>query len=96
MGPRNVALKLGAQGVFIAGRDCSPQLVPSFPVKVVDTTAAGDCFNAAFAVALTSGKAPADAARFAAAAAAISVTRVGAQPSLPSMKEVQALLQATP
>jgi ribokinase len=96
MGPRNVALKLGAQGVFIAGRDCSPQLVPSFPVKVVDTTAAGDCFNAAFAVALTSGKLPAEAARFAAAAAAISVTRVGAQPSLPSAKEVEALLQATP
>jgi ribokinase len=94
MGPRNVALKLGSQGVFLAGRDCSPQWVPSFPVKVVDTTAAGDCFNAAFAVALTAGKAPAEAARFATAAAAISVTRAGAQPSLPSRKEVEDLLKS--
>ena len=92
LGVRNVALKLGAQGVFLAGRDCFPQLVASFPVKVVDTTAAGDCFNAAFAVALTQGREPAIAARYAAAAAAISVTRAGAQPSLPSAAEVEALL----
>jgi ribokinase len=92
MGVRNVALKLGSQGVFVAGRDCSPQLVPAFPVKVVDTTAAGDCFNAAFAVALMRGKVPALAARYAAAAAAISVTRAGAQPSLPSASEVDGFL----
>jgi ribokinase len=92
MGVRNVALKLGAQGVFLAGRDCPAQLVPAFPVKVVDTTAAGDCFNAAFAAALTRGKPPALAARYAAAAAAISVTRAGAQPSLPSAAEVEAFL----
>jgi ribokinase len=92
MGVRNVALKLGSQGVFLAGRDCPAQLVPAFPVKVVDTTAAGDCFNAAFAVALTRGRAPALAARYAAAAAAISVTRAGAQPSLPSAVEVEAFL----
>ena len=91
-GVRNVALKLGSQGVFVAGKDCAPQLVPSFPVKVVDTTAAGDCFNAAFAVALTRGQPPAVAARYAAAAAAISVTRAGAQPSLPSAAEVDALI----
>jgi ribokinase len=93
MGVRNVALKLGAQGVFLAGRDCSPQQVPAFPVKAVDTTAAGDCFNAAFAVALTRGKPPAEAARYGAAAAAISVTRAGAQPSLPSSSEVEAFLK---
>ena len=92
MGVRNVALKLGAQGVYIAGRDCRPQRVPSFPVKVVDTTAAGDCFNAAFAVALTGGKTPVEAARYANAAAAISVTRAGAQPSLPSAAEVETFL----
>jgi ribokinase len=92
MGVRNVALKLGSQGVFVAGRDCTAQLVPAFPVKVVDTTAAGDCFNAAFAVALTRGKPPALAARYAAAAAAISVTRAGAQPSLPSAVEVETFL----
>jgi ribokinase len=92
LGVRNVALKLGSQGVFLAGRDCAAQWVPAFPVKVVDTTAAGDCFNAAFAVALTRGKAPALAARYAVAAAAISVTRAGAQPSLPSAVEVEAFL----
>jgi ribokinase len=92
MGVRNVALKLGSQGVFLAGRDCPAQRVPAFSVNAVDTTAAGDCFNAAFAVALTRGKPPAEAARYAAAAAAISVTRAGAQPSLPSSSEVEAFL----
>jgi ribokinase len=92
MGARNVALKLGSQGVFLAGRDCRAQLVPGFAVKVVDTTAAGDCFNAAFAVALTRGQPPEAAARYANAAAAISVTRAGAQPSLPSAAEVDAFL----
>jgi ribokinase len=92
-GPRNVALKLGAQGVFLAGRDCKPQHIAGFSVKAIDTTAAGDCFNAAFAVALTGGKPPAEAARYAAAAAAISVTRAGAQPSLPTAEEVDAFLK---
>jgi ribokinase len=92
MGVRNVALKLGSQGVFLAGRDCPAQRVPAFAVHPVDTTAAGDCFNAAFAVALTRGKPPAEAARYGAAAAAISVTRAGAQPSLPTSAEVEAFL----
>ncbi len=92
MGVRNVALKLGSEGVFLAGLDCPAQRVPAFPVKAVDTTAAGDCFNAAFAVALTRGKPPVEAARYGAAAAAISVTRAGAQPSLPSAAEVEAFL----
>jgi ribokinase len=55
---------------------------------VVDTTAAGDCFNGALAVALAEGKDLTDAARFATAAAALSVTRAGAQPSLPTRAEV--------
>jgi ribokinase len=92
MGVRNVALKLGSQGVFLAGRDCAAQQVPAFAVNAVDTTAAGDCFNGAFAVALTQGKAAAEAARYAAAAAAISVTRAGAQPSLPTAAEVETFL----
>ncbi|HET6218082.1 MAG TPA: ribokinase [Acidobacteriaceae bacterium] len=92
MGVRNVALKLGSQGVFLAGRDCPAQQVPAFTVNAVDTTAAGDCFNAAFAVALTRKKPPVEAARYASAAAAISVTRAGAQPSLPSSAEVEAFL----
>ena len=92
MGVQNVALKLGSQGVFLAGRDCAAQQVPAFKVEPVDTTAAGDCFNAAFAVALTRGNPPAVAARYASAAAAISVTRAGAQPSLPTSAEVEAFL----
>ena len=92
MGVQNVALKLGSQGVFLAGRDCAAQQVPAFKVEAVDTTAAGDCFNAAFAVALTRGNPPAVAARYASAAAAISVTRAGAQPSLPTSSEVEAFL----
>ena len=93
-GVRNVALKLGSQGVYLCGRDCVAQSIPAFQVDAVDTTAAGDCFNAAFAVALTRGNKPGDAARYAAAAAAISVTRAGAQPSLPASAEVDAFLNA--
>jgi ribokinase len=63
-------------------------------VQAVDTVAAGDCFNGAFAVALLEGQDPWAAARFASAAAAISVTRRGAQASMPSRAEVDAFLTA--
>jgi ribokinase len=62
--------------------------VKAFPVEAVDTVGAGDCFNGAFAVALLEGNDPWTAARFASAAAAISVTRRGAQASMPSRAEV--------
>jgi ribokinase len=61
-------------------------------VNAVDTTAAGDAFNGAFAVGLLLGKTPVESARFAIAAAALSVTRAGAQPSMPVLKEVEELL----
>ena len=94
LGVRNVALKMGAAGVYVAGQDVtSPTMVPGFPVRAVDTTAAGDAFNGAFAVALAGGQDPAAAARFAAAAAAVSVTREGAQPSIATRDEVYAMLQ---
>jgi ribokinase len=67
---------------------------PAFKVQVVDTVGAGDCFNGAFAVALLEGKDPWAAARFASAAAAISVTRKGAQASMPSRNEVDDFLAA--
>jgi ribokinase len=60
----------------------------------VDTTAAGDAFNGAFAVALSEGRKPVEAAEFAAAAAAISVTRRGAQPSMPTRGEIDTMLQS--
>jgi ribokinase len=70
----------------------SKQLVPGFKVKPVDTTAAGDTFNGALAVALAEGKSLNEAVRFANAAGAISVTRMGAQPSAPTRAEIEKLL----
>jgi ribokinase len=66
--------------------------VPAFAVDVRDTTAAGDTFNAALAVALAEEQPMESALRFASAAAAISVTRLGAQASAPSRAEVDAFL----
>ena len=65
--------------------------MPGFKVKPVDTTAAGDTFNGALAVALAEGMPMLDAVRFANAAGAISVTRMGAQPSAPSRREIKRL-----
>jgi ribokinase len=87
-GPQNVVIKMGAQGAYLATADGLRQMSPSFTVKAIDSTAAGDAFNAGLAVSLLSGKKPLEAARYAAAVAAISVTRHGAQPSLPSAREV--------
>jgi ribokinase len=61
-------------------------------VQVVDTTAAGDAFNGAFATALLTKKTSIESARFAAAAAALSVTMAGAQSSMPRMVEVEQML----
>ncbi len=93
-GPRNVLIKMGAQGVYMCTEDGLRQMVPAFQVKAIDSTAAGDAFNAGFAVSLLSGKKPADAARYASAVAAISVTRKGAQPSMPSAREVAEFLKS--
>lgn len=87
-----VVLKLGARGAFIASKNSLAERLHSFPVRAVDTTAAGDAFNGAFAVGLLLGKDPVASARFATAAAALSVTRAGAQPSMPTMDEVDHLL----
>lgn len=91
-GPRNVAIKLGPRGVFLAGKDTPSVLVPTLKVDVVDTTAAGDTFNAAFAVRLMSGDLSIEAAKYANAAAALSVTRMGAQPSMPTAEQVAKML----
>lgn len=91
-GISGVVLKLGSRGAYLATSKGPTHPIAAFPVNAIDTTAAGDCFNGAFAVALLSGSTPEESARFAAAAAAISVTRAGAQPSMPTLAEVQALL----
>lgn len=92
-GVQTVILTLGARGALVAG-DGPPQLVPGFKVDAVDTTGAGDVFNGALAVALAEQQPLIDAVRFANAAAAISVTRLGAQPSAPSRREIQRLLKS--
>ena len=94
-GPKNVLIKMGSQGVFLATADGVRQMVPAFAVKAVDSTAAGDAFNAGFAVSLLSGKKPLEAARYASAVAAISVTRKGAQPSMPSAARGGGVLEAS-
>lgn len=93
-GPKNVVIKMGAQGAYLATADGLRQMSPAFDVKAVDSTAAGDAFNAGLAVSLLSGKKPLEAARYAAAVAAISVTRNGAQPSMPSSREVTKFLHS--
>jgi ribokinase len=93
-GVRGVVLKLGASGVYLRSQRGLNLRIPAFPVKAVDTTAAGDAFNGAFAVGLARGQSPEESARFAAAAAAVSVTRAGAQPSMPTTDEVDVILAA--
>ena len=93
-GPKNVVIKMGSQGVFLATSGGTREMIPAFAVKAVDSTAAGDAFNAGFAVSLLSGVAPVQAARYASAVAAISVTRVGAQPSMPTAREVERFLKS--
>jgi ribokinase len=93
MGAEKVVLKLGSRGVCVVMSPESQTIVSSFAVKAIDTTAAGDCFNGAFAVGLMMGKSELESARFGTAAAAISVTRAGAQPSMPSLDEVERLLE---
>jgi len=90
-GARKVLVKMGRQGALLV-TETGEHLFPAFPVEAVDTTAAGDAFNAGLAFALARGSGEADAIRFATAAGAASVTRVGAQPSMPSRETVEALL----
>ncbi len=83
----NVVLTLGAEGVLLRGTD-GHERVPAPVVDVVDTTGAGDSFNAAYAVALSRGEAPAAAAKYAVRAAAFSVTRPLPIPSLPYQSDL--------
>ncbi|KAL6755954.1 Ribokinase-like protein [Haematococcus lacustris] len=93
-GVTSVLVKLGAQGsLLLPGAGQAAVRQPALPApQVVDTTGAGDCFTAAYAVAALEGKPAAEALRFASAAGCICVQRSGAQPSLPSREEVDALL----
>ena len=91
-GSSRVLVKVGARGARLITRDGVSEW-PARPVRAVDTTAAGDAFNGALAVALTEGASIDQAVRFATVAASISVTRPGAQPSLPTRAEVDAAMR---
>lgn len=88
-GPGHVLLTLGVRGAMLVSSG-GERLCGAPEVKAVDTTAAGDCFNGAFAVGLSKGMEEMEAVKFANMAAAISVTRMGAQSSLPTRAEVEA------
>ena len=87
-----VIITLGANGVYASTPEFTGA-VPGFKVKALDTTAAGDVFNGALAVALAGNKSLTDAIRFANAAAAISVTKLGAQPSAPDLDSINTFLE---
>ncbi|MFQ5816692.1 MAG: ribokinase [Terriglobia bacterium] len=84
LGPQAAILKLGERGALVGELRGRMTHIPALRVQAVDSTAAGDAFNGALAVALLEGKSVVEAARFAAAAGAFAVTRPGAQPSLPT------------
>ena len=86
-GVGNVIVTLGSEGALI--RTPAEELL--IPVTPVDTTAAGDVFNGALLVALSEGRSLADAVRFAAHSASVSVTRMGAQASIPWRGELETL-----
>jgi ribokinase len=90
-GVHQVIVTLGSRGAFVSAPRFQGHL-PAFPVKAVDTTAAGDVFNGALAVALSEGKSLEKSVHFASAAAALSVTKLGAQPSAPRRAEIELML----
>jgi ribokinase len=90
-GARTVVATLGARGAVVA-TDEGASAIPAFKAKVIDTTGAGDCFVGALAARLALGAAPLEAARYASAAAACSIERLGAGPSMPTAADVAARL----
>lgn len=89
-GAKQVIMTRGSAGCFVVDNEAAH--LPAFRVQAVDTTAAGDAFNGALAIALSEGKALLDAARWASAAAALAVTRAGAIASLATREEIEALV----
>lgn len=91
-GARNALITLGEKGALLYGADGTVH-VPALKVdKVVDTTGAGDAFNAGFCVAIAEGRAPAEAVRFGCALAGLSVQKPGTAPSMPTRAEIERAL----
>ena len=93
-GIKGVVLKRGADGAYLESTTEAGGHVDAFAVNAVDSTGAGDAFNGAFATGLMRGMGALASARFAAAAAAVSVTRIGAQSAMPTLEEVEELLRS--
>ena len=91
-GVANVIITLGERGSYIHSGNLK-MMLPAFKVNAIDTTAAGDIYCGTLAVALTEGKSLEEAVSFAGAASAISVTRIGAQPSAPLRKEIDEFIR---
>ncbi len=91
-GARAIVAKLGAQGSSAIGLEGGTFAIPAFPVVPVDTTAAGDSFNAALAVAICEGSDFEDAVRFACAAGALATTKHGAHAATPTREEIEELI----
>ena len=90
-GARNIIVTLGANGALIVNK-AGVKHIPPYKVKVVDTTAAGDAFVGGLAVGLLNGKSLEDAVQYACACGALAVTKLGAQPSLPTINDVENFL----
>lgn len=91
LGIETVVMTMGGRGALLV-RDGEQQQIPAFPTSAVDTTAAGDAFNGALAVAIASGRPLEDAVRFANAAGAFAASGAGAQSSLPTLDDVNGLI----
>ncbi|MGC9342530.1 MAG: PfkB family carbohydrate kinase, partial [Bacteroidales bacterium] len=92
-GVETVVITLGAEGSFLATKEEQTR-IESFKVEAVDTTAAGDTYCGCLATALTEGKSLEKSVVFASAGAALSVTKMGAQPSAPIRKEIDEFLNS--
>lgn len=87
-GVKNVIITMGSDGVYIKNSEVE-LIVPAYKVKAIDTTGAGDAFNGCLAVALMEGMDIINAAKFANAGAALSVTKIGTAPSMPYRNEIE-------
>ena len=95
-GASAAVLKLGARGSMVVTADGQIARVPAYRVKIVDTTAAGDAFTGALAVAVANGQDLLKAAKFANAAGALACTKLGAHAAMPTVEEVKMLMEDQP